>query len=44
MEFRQQPRGVRPRMPGRLAFAPSEEVFMNPSCFIQGLLIAENAG
>jgi hypothetical protein len=31
-------------MRGRLIFTPPEEVSMSPSCFIKGLLIAENAG
>jgi hypothetical protein len=31
-------------MHGRLAFAPSEEVPVSPSCSSKGLLIAENAG
>ncbi len=40
----QQSCGVQPRRHGRLAFAPSEEVPVSPSCSSKGLLIAENAG
>ncbi len=44
VEFCQQSRGALLRMRGRLIFTPPEEVSMSPSCFIKGLLIAENAG
>ncbi len=32
------------RMLRDLPLSPKEEVLMSPSCLIQGLLIAENAG